>query len=187
MKTRQARRPVRPWGRSFRVLHNASCVWAHRACNRNELVERRGRTEDPSLARSIDWTGGAAHLGQLAALDQVSELRVARYSSDVNVANAAKANFGELHVASLLLSMITVCLAGGALACAASLPRDQTPTSTSARFLLRHAMRCAEAPDQIGAVDADDFAIRQQFGEDASATRSAGSLKVGTMTMPFAR
>jgi acyl-phosphate glycerol 3-phosphate acyltransferase len=62
--------------------------------------------------------------------NQVSELRVARYSSDASVANAAKANFGELHVASLLLSMVTVCLAGGALACAASLPRDQTPTST---------------------------------------------------------
>jgi acyl-phosphate glycerol 3-phosphate acyltransferase len=54
--------------------------------------------------------------------NQVSDLRLARYSSDSNVANAAKATFGTLHLASLLLSTVTVCLAGAALALAARLP-----------------------------------------------------------------
>jgi acyl phosphate:glycerol-3-phosphate acyltransferase len=54
----------------------------------------------------------------------VSELRLLRFSPDTSVASAAKADFGPWHLASLLLSTVTVCLAGVALALAARLPGD---------------------------------------------------------------
>jgi acyl phosphate:glycerol-3-phosphate acyltransferase len=58
----------------------------------------------------------------------VSELRLARFSADDAMANAAKAAFGTWHRASLLLSTVTVCLAGAAMALAGKLPRDHPPS-----------------------------------------------------------
>jgi hypothetical protein len=55
----------------------------------------------------------------------VSELRLARFSSDTAIANAAKESFVPVHLASLLLSTVTVCLAGLALALAARLPLER--------------------------------------------------------------
>jgi acyl-phosphate glycerol 3-phosphate acyltransferase len=54
--------------------------------------------------------------------DYVSQLRLERFSTDTGVAGAAKAAFGPWHLASLLLSVVTVALAGLALALAARLP-----------------------------------------------------------------
>jgi hypothetical protein len=54
--------------------------------------------------------------------DEVSRLRLLRFSSDTSVASAAKAAFGPWHLVSLFLSFVTVCLAGAALALAAKLP-----------------------------------------------------------------
>jgi len=54
--------------------------------------------------------------------NHVSDLRLARFSSDEAIASAAKANFGPWHFASLQLSTVTVCLAGVALALAARMP-----------------------------------------------------------------
>ncbi len=54
--------------------------------------------------------------------EEVSRLRLLRFSTDTSVAGAAKAAFGEWHVVSLLLSMVTVLLAGASLALAAKLP-----------------------------------------------------------------
>jgi acyl-phosphate glycerol 3-phosphate acyltransferase len=56
--------------------------------------------------------------------DEVSRLRLLRVSSDTSVASAAKTAFGEWHLVSLLLSFVTVCLAGVALALAAKLPNQ---------------------------------------------------------------
>ncbi|MBM3983763.1 MAG: glycerol-3-phosphate 1-O-acyltransferase PlsY [Planctomycetes bacterium] len=53
---------------------------------------------------------------------EVTRLRLARFDPDATVAAAAKAAFGPWHVASLLLSFVTVTLAGLALALAAKLP-----------------------------------------------------------------
>jgi acyl-phosphate glycerol 3-phosphate acyltransferase len=54
--------------------------------------------------------------------EEVSRLRLARFSPDAAVAGAAKAAFGPWHLVSLLLSFVTVALAGVALALAAKLP-----------------------------------------------------------------
>jgi len=54
----------------------------------------------------------------------VSELRVARFATDSSIAEAAKAAFGPWHLASLLLSFLTTCLAGVGLTMAARLPSD---------------------------------------------------------------
>jgi hypothetical protein len=56
--------------------------------------------------------------------DEVSRLRLLRFSSDASIASAAKTAFGEWHLVSLLLSFVTVCLAGVALALAAKLPNQ---------------------------------------------------------------
>lgn len=52
----------------------------------------------------------------------VSDLRLSRFDLDPNIAAAAKADFGPWHLVSLLLSFLTVCLAGAALAMAAAMP-----------------------------------------------------------------
>jgi acyl-phosphate glycerol 3-phosphate acyltransferase len=52
----------------------------------------------------------------------VSEVRVLRYSADPVVAAAAKVDFGNWHLISLLLSFVTIGLAGVALGLAARLP-----------------------------------------------------------------
>jgi acyl-phosphate glycerol 3-phosphate acyltransferase len=62
--------------------------------------------------------------------DYVSQLRLARFSSDEAIASAAKAAFGPWHLASLLLSTVTVALAGIALAMAGSLPQKTEPVKT---------------------------------------------------------
>lgn len=70
---------------------------------------------------------GAAVLTIAAAIplsNYVSELRVERFSTDAAVASAAKGAFSPVHLASLLLSFVTVCLAGAALALGARLPDD---------------------------------------------------------------
>jgi acyl-phosphate glycerol 3-phosphate acyltransferase len=56
--------------------------------------------------------------------DEVSRLRLLRFSADAETAGAAKAAFGNWHVVSLLLSFVTVALAGAALALAAKLPNQ---------------------------------------------------------------
>lgn len=57
--------------------------------------------------------------------NEVSELRLLRFSPDRGTADAAKALFGPWHLASLLLSFVTVCLAGIALALAGRLPQQE--------------------------------------------------------------
>jgi acyl-phosphate glycerol 3-phosphate acyltransferase len=57
----------------------------------------------------------------------VSDLRVMRFDVDPAVAAAAKADFGPWHLVSLLLSFVTVCLAGVALAMASALPNRDRP------------------------------------------------------------
>jgi acyl-phosphate glycerol 3-phosphate acyltransferase len=52
----------------------------------------------------------------------VSELRPQRFDANTSVADAAKAAFGQWHLVSLLLSFVTVALAGVAMAMAARLP-----------------------------------------------------------------
>lgn len=54
--------------------------------------------------------------------DAVTHLRLARFDPSPDVSAAAKAAFGPWHLASLGLSMVTVLLAGVALALAAKLP-----------------------------------------------------------------
>lgn len=54
----------------------------------------------------------------------VSELRVARFATDTAIAEAAKAAFGPWHLVSLLLSIVTTCLASVALAMASRLPNE---------------------------------------------------------------
>ena len=54
--------------------------------------------------------------------NHVSELRVLRFDPNTDIAAAARADFGPWHLASLLLSCVTVLLAGIALAMAAKLP-----------------------------------------------------------------
>jgi acyl-phosphate glycerol 3-phosphate acyltransferase len=54
--------------------------------------------------------------------DEVSLLRFQRFSPDEGVASAAKSAFKVWHLASLLLSFVTVALAGAALALVAKLP-----------------------------------------------------------------
>lgn len=78
---------------------------------------------------------GAALLTIAVAIplsNYVSELRVERFSTDAAVRDAAKAAFGPVHLASLLLSLVTVCLAGAALAMGSRLPNDpeEKPVST---------------------------------------------------------
>ncbi|MCE9566752.1 MAG: glycerol-3-phosphate 1-O-acyltransferase PlsY [Planctomycetes bacterium] len=58
----------------------------------------------------------------------VSELRVLRFSTDKATADAATAAFAPWHFASLLLSLVTVCLAGFALSLAGRLPEEATNT-----------------------------------------------------------
>jgi acyl-phosphate glycerol 3-phosphate acyltransferase len=57
--------------------------------------------------------------------EEVSRLRLLRYSPDLSVASGAKADFAPWHNASLLLSAVTVLLAGVALALAAKLPNER--------------------------------------------------------------
>jgi acyl phosphate:glycerol-3-phosphate acyltransferase len=59
--------------------------------------------------------------------EEVTRLRLLRFSSDGSIASAAKVAFGEWHVVSLLLSFVTVCLAGLALALASKLPHLGEP------------------------------------------------------------
>ena len=54
--------------------------------------------------------------------EEVSRLRLLRFSTDASAASAARTAFADWHVASLLLSFVTVCLAGVALALVAKLP-----------------------------------------------------------------
>ena len=58
--------------------------------------------------------------------NHVSELRPLRFSVDHAVAETATSDFLLWHFASLLLSLVTVCLAGVALALAAKLPADKS-------------------------------------------------------------
>jgi acyl phosphate:glycerol-3-phosphate acyltransferase len=63
----------------------------------------------------------------------IGELRAERFSANTAVADAAKAAFGVWHAASLILSTVTVCLAGVALAMAARLPQESPPVATGGR------------------------------------------------------
>jgi acyl-phosphate glycerol 3-phosphate acyltransferase len=56
--------------------------------------------------------------------EEVSRLRLLRFSADTSAASAAKTAFVEWHVVSLFLSFVTVCLAGVSLALAAKLPNQ---------------------------------------------------------------
>ncbi|MDB5307916.1 MAG: plsY [Gemmataceae bacterium] len=57
--------------------------------------------------------------------NHVSELRVLRFDPNPETASTAKAAFGPWHLVSLLLSLVTVCLAGLGLAMAAKMPRER--------------------------------------------------------------
>jgi len=73
---------------------------------------------------------GAALLTVAAAWplsNYVSELRVLRFSTDPAVAAEATAAFAPWHFASLLLSLVTVSLAGFALSLAGRLPEEPAP------------------------------------------------------------
>jgi acyl phosphate:glycerol-3-phosphate acyltransferase len=59
--------------------------------------------------------------------DAVSHLRLAQYDPNKAVADAAKAAFVPWHLWSLLLSTVTVLLAGVALALGAKLPAEGGP------------------------------------------------------------
>jgi len=65
--------------------------------------------------------------------NHVSELRLERFSGDTSVASAANAAFFPWHFVSLLLSTVTVCLAGVALALAAWMPQECPPTTADGR------------------------------------------------------
>jgi hypothetical protein len=54
--------------------------------------------------------------------EEVSRLRLERFSPDSSAAAAAKTAFASWHLVSLFLSFVTVCLSGIALALAAKLP-----------------------------------------------------------------
>lgn len=85
------------------------------------------------------WRAGRAHrvravliavaVGAVAVgwplSNHVSDLRLARFSTDAATAAAARAAFGPWHLASLALSVVTVALAGAALALAARLPNPK--------------------------------------------------------------
>lgn len=60
----------------------------------------------------------------------VSQLRLERFAADSAAASAARAAFGTWHLASLMLSTVTVGLAGVALALAARMPTTGTPAAT---------------------------------------------------------
>ncbi len=99
-----------------------------------------------ALVTALSWyrSGGAVHRRRVYVIslalltvavawplsNYISELRVLRFSTDVNVAAEAKAAFGPWHLVSLLLSFVTVCLAGIALALAGSLPGEPTYSNT---------------------------------------------------------
>src|SRR5207244_499198 len=55
-------------------------------------------------------------VASLPIATQVSDLRLLRFSTNTDVARAAKEAFGQWHFASLLLSFVSVVLAGIALA-----------------------------------------------------------------------
>jgi acyl-phosphate glycerol 3-phosphate acyltransferase len=58
----------------------------------------------------------------LSVSEHVSQLRLARFDPNPTVAEAARAKFGPWHLASLLLSLMTTCLAGVGLMMASKLP-----------------------------------------------------------------
>lgn len=49
----------------------------------------------------------------------------------------------------------------------------------SCGFLLGHAMECAEAPDQVYGVDADDFACGKAGGDDVEGMAVVGVVEGG--------
>ncbi len=58
--------------------------------------------------------------------EHVSALRVQRFDPNTETARAAKDAFGPWHLASLLLSFVTMLLAGVALALAARMPEEKS-------------------------------------------------------------
>ena len=71
------------------------------------------------LTIALAWTTG----------ERVSQLREQRFDPNQTVAQAARAAFPSVHLVSLLLSFVTVGLAGAALAMAARLPQEPNTTS----------------------------------------------------------
>ncbi len=61
--------------------------------------------------------------------DEVTRLRLLRFSPDTAIAAAAKAAFASWHLVSLALSFVTVCVAGIALALAGRLPPEDAATA----------------------------------------------------------
>jgi acyl-phosphate glycerol 3-phosphate acyltransferase len=61
--------------------------------------------------------------------DEVTRLRLLRFSPDTAIAAAAKAAFASWHLVSLALSFVTVCVAGIALAMAGRLPPEDAATA----------------------------------------------------------
>lgn len=104
-----------------------------------------------ALVTALSWyaapCGGAIHRRRVYVIgvalltvavgwpisNQVSELRVLRFSADDAIALAAKAAFGPWHLVSLFLSFVTVCFAGIALALAGRLPEEVPPSSPELR------------------------------------------------------
>lgn len=70
--------------------------------------------------------------------EHVSQLRVERFNPDSAIAKMARAAFGTWHLVSLLLSFVTTCLAGVALALGAKLPASE-PANSAAQPGVRSA------------------------------------------------
>jgi acyl phosphate:glycerol-3-phosphate acyltransferase len=92
------------------------------------------RKRPEAVHRRRVWILAIAMVAVLASLplgSYVSELRVLRFDPDPAISAAAKAGFGPWHLASLLLSFVTVLLAGIALAMAAALPDRKVQIDTA--------------------------------------------------------
>jgi glycerol-3-phosphate acyltransferase PlsY len=96
------------------------------ACSAVALATAFGWRVRPERVHRVRlWVLAAAMLLVAVSIPvglHVSDLRVLRFDADPNIAAAAKAEFGLWHLVSLLLSLLTVCLAGAALAMAAAMP-----------------------------------------------------------------
>jgi glycerol-3-phosphate acyltransferase PlsY len=110
--------PVFPWYFGMQAV-----------CGLIALVTAIGWAREPG--RVHRWRLGVLVAGLLTVAmawttgERVSQLREQRFDLTPQVAQAARASFAEWHLASLLLSFVTVTLAGAALALAAKLPPEE--------------------------------------------------------------
>ena len=150
------------------ILRNASGVRADRAGDRLELVE------DEDGRKVHRWRVYLIAAGVLTIAvgwpisEYVSELRLARFS--IGRGGCDRCQSRVRAVASREpLTELRDCMSRGSRARSRRAIAGGTPfaqrESRLTRFLLRHAVQRAETPDQIDAVDADNLAVGEQFGE----------------------